>query len=114
MVGVSGWQLDDSGVRFRWAGERCAIYVPAEAAVIRLPLKAGGNAPTRVDIRLDGEPAAGIVVPAGDWTEATLLMRRQADAPAFRRIDLVVATEGAGVAASSRLLMVGQPVEILR
>ena len=115
MVGMSGWQRDESGVRFRWAGERCSIYVSADAAIVRVPLKSTDGAERRVDIRMDGRPAAGILVPASQWIEASLPLPRQADAPVSRRIDLTGLVDGGeGRNAGSRLLMVGRPVEIAR
>jgi hypothetical protein len=113
--GLSQWQRDEDGARFRWAGERSAFYVSRDVGLIRVPLRSPDE-PRRVDILLDGRLAAGVIVPAGEWMETRLLLPMSDEAPAFRRLDLIVRTDDGGDARDSdrKRLMVGRPVELPR
>jgi O-antigen ligase len=114
-LGFSGWHRDPEDRRFRWAGERTALFVSSGAGLVRVPLRSPDAVPRRVEILLDGRPAAGFVVPPGVWLDATLPLPRSASAPAYRRLDLrVTVSAGPVTPAPERLLMVGRTVEVMR
>ena len=111
-LGLSPWQRDPDGNRFRWARERSAVFVSSRAALIRVPLRSPDARARQVEILLDGRPAAALAVPAGLWVDAKLPLRRSPRDPAFRRIDFVVTADAEASAGSERVLMVGRPEEI--
>ena len=112
-VGMSAWQHDSEGLRFQWAGDRAALFVPSQLSAVRLPLRSPDAAPRRVRILLDGRPAAGVFVPPGPWHDAIVPLPPSRDVPAFRRIDLVVEGAPAGTG-DAQILMVGRIGEVAR
>lgn len=90
-VGLSMWQRDEQGIRFRWAGGRSAIYVPADATAVRIPLRHGGQGPSRIDVRIfiAGREANRVRLEAGsDWTVVRLLVPHREEAR-FTDVDLL-------------------------
>jgi hypothetical protein len=112
-LGLSGWQQDEDGIRFQWAGARAAFFVGSAADLVRVPLKAPDGVARRVAIALDGRRASGIVVAGGKWFDVNLPLPPSADAPAFRRIDLTVEDPDSATS-SPRMLMVGRRLERAR
>lgn len=113
--GFSAWQRDEEGVRFRWAQPEAAFFVPSDSSLARLSFKSPDGQGRRVDILLDGRPAAGIVVPPGRWVETNLPLPRSGTSPASRRIDLRIRAEGGEPPADDRRsLMVGRPALVPR
>jgi hypothetical protein len=90
-VGLSMWQRDEQGIRFRWAGGRSAIYVPADATAVRIPLRHGGQGPARIDVRIfiAGREANRVRIEAGsDWTIVRLVIPHREEAR-FTDVDLL-------------------------
>jgi O-antigen ligase len=90
-IGLSGWQFDDAGVRYRLAGGRSTVFAPASARTITLPLRGvPSSGDLRVSILLDGVPANVVTVVPDRWLEFRMLLPPSSDAPLFHRIDLRV------------------------
>jgi hypothetical protein len=89
-VGFTRWERDAEGNRYRFAGERSAIFVDANSRFVRIPLRSPDESPRRVRLHLDGRPAAGLIVQPGMWMEARLLLPPEQDGPKFRRVDILV------------------------
>ena len=113
-LGLGLWQRDGEGIRFQWAGDRAALFASSRLSGVRLPLRSPDTAERRVQILLDGRLAAGIVVPPGRWLDAVVPLPPSGDAPAFRRIDLVVEGASEGRPEPSQRLMVGRLGELAR
>lgn len=113
--GFSAWERDEEGVRFRWAEPEAAFFVPSDTGLARLSFKSPDGRGRRVDILLDGRPAAGIIVPPGRWVETNLPLPRSGTSPASRRIDLRIRAEGGEPPPDDRRsLMVGRPALVPR
>ena len=90
-IGLSTWRSDRDGRRFRSAAGDATIFVDSRQRRLRVPLRVRGRRGTQVDLRLllDGRPAGRMLVPAGRWTEMTLLLpAHRHDRPNFRRLEL--------------------------
>jgi hypothetical protein len=109
-LGMSNWQRDQAGTRFRWAASQSALFVESQSRVVRLPMRASGSGACVVEIRVDGQPADRVTVPATFWQELRLRLPAASDRTNFSRVDLF-ANEGCveGVADPQRTLMVGRP-----
>jgi hypothetical protein len=114
-AGLSPWQHGPGDQRFRWAGAKATFFIPSSGRSIRIPLRAGPDAPPTMDVRilLDGQEADRIRLQSGDdWRIVRLVrFRRNADAD-FVRIDVEADAPGAETAlqtAGTQLLMVGSP-----
>lgn len=95
-VGLSRWQHDPDGSRYRWAGGRSAFYVPADASAVRIPLRNGvaDRRTIEVAILLDGREADRILLPANDlWRTARVVLRANRTS-AFTRVDLIAYVPG--------------------
>jgi hypothetical protein len=95
-IGLSLWQRDEEGLRYRWAGGRSTLFVPADASAVRIPLRHGGHDPRRLEIAifLEGREADRIVLEAeGGWRIFRLLLR-DGERPRFLRVDLIVRPHG--------------------
>jgi len=55
--GLRGWEEDPPGTRFRWTNGRGTFFIPGDATVMTLPLRAvfpgPGGTPVRVEVRVD-------------------------------------------------------------
>ena len=74
--GVSGWQTAPDGMRYRIASAQGTIYVPADARLIEIPLRAARSVqpvPT-VSIFLDGRLIDRVLVRADAWTPYRLVL----------------------------------------
>jgi O-antigen ligase len=89
-IGVSGWQFDDQGVRFRTMTGQAEFYVPGSACELHLPLRVdpGGRlAMVEVEIRVDGQPANRVRAVRDSWRELRMLMPIDSNRR-FHRIEL--------------------------
>jgi hypothetical protein len=107
-VGLSVWQEEIDGVRYRLAGPTSSVFLPAGAQMVVLPLRAAANVATTgvtLELRLDGRPANVLTVPSDRWHFLRLALPRNRHAPRFRRLDLYIANTPSG---DGSVLMVGK------
>jgi len=103
-VGVSHWQPEVDGFRYRLAGSTSSVFLPSEARVIVVPLRSVNIAPqVRVEILLDGRPADVVNVTSDRWQFLRLQMPQGREVPRFRRLELRVTPAG-----DSPVLMIGK------
>ena len=117
-VGLSKWQQQADGARYRWAGGRATFYVSPAARSLRIPLRRGEAAPANLEVRiyLDGVEANRVILRSGeDETIVRLNLIRRAKTR-FARIDLESRVPGQAepldsfATDSGGVLMVGRPI----
>lgn len=91
--GMRAWEEDPPGTRFRWTSGRASFFIPSDAAVMTLPLRAvfagPRGQPTRVEVDVDGRWLTTLALPdPAAWVRATLPVGRRPTHRRFRRIDL--------------------------
>jgi len=95
-IGLSLWQREPDGSRFRWAGGRATFFAPGSARAARFRLRLGnqGSRSLQVRIFLDGREADRVRLDANDeWRTVRVILpggRRQR----FSRIDLETGLPG--------------------
>jgi O-antigen ligase len=105
-VGLSTWRDAIDGVRYRLAGPESSVFLPADAQMVVVPLRAAGAVSNlRLELRLDGRPADIVVVPSDRWHYLRLALPQDRNAPRFRRLDLQVADAPPG---DESVLMIGK------
>lgn len=114
VIGMSGWQRDESATRFRWAGGKSTFFVQSSGRAIRIPLRRGPDAPATLQVRVffDGKEAERAMLQGTDWQSVRLVRPRQGSDGAFFRIDLEAGAgddSGPIDTAGARVVMVGQP-----
>jgi len=104
-VGVSPWQNAIDGVRYRLAQSTSSVFIPSDARVIVVPLRAtSAHHELRVRMSLDGRPADVVTVFNDRWQSLRIQVPQERRAPRFRRLELRVD----GIAASDDVLMIGK------
>lgn len=105
-IGLSAWQAALDGVRFRVGGHSSTVFMPTDATVVTVPLRAANAHETvNVSLYLDERPADVVSVPGDRWTRVPLLMPQSTSGAKFRRLDLRIEGE---VAATPHVLLVGK------
>jgi len=88
--GLSDWEHDVDGTRFRLSGPQATVYVSGRARRVEIPLR--GTLPSRasqnVAVRLDGRTVNDIVV-GPDWQRLGVVLPA-VDLAKSRRIDLTI------------------------
>lgn len=95
-TGLSLWQHEPDGTRYRWAGSRATFYIPAGMKAIRIPLRYGSApvGPVDVSIFIDGREADRVrLTPDEGWRGVRLVFHR-VPSGRFSRIELVGAPPG--------------------
>jgi hypothetical protein len=93
--GMREWTEDPPGTRFRWTNGHATFFVPSDATVVTLPLRAGfpgpDGMPVTVHVSVDDRWLADVSLsdPA-EWVRTDLPMPRRLTSRRFRRIDLRV------------------------
>jgi O-antigen ligase len=88
--GVSSWTHAEDGQEFRWGGTRVTLFIPSDAARLRVPLRlAPQYQSAEVSISLDRRPADRIVLTSERWQSVTLLVPPGRD-ERFLPLDLTV------------------------
>ncbi len=105
-IGVSLWQDEIDGVRYRIAGSVSSVFVPSAARAVTVPLRAmKASDGVQVELQLDGRSADVTWVPGDRWHYLRILLPAKSGGPRFRRLDLRVI----GVASTeTSLLMIGK------
>jgi hypothetical protein len=89
--GLSAWQPELDGVRYRFSAGRSTIFLPGDARAISVPLRPLEAGRTlEVQLRLDGRVADLIRVPPDRWHELRLMLPPGEHGGRFRRLDLEV------------------------
>jgi O-Antigen ligase len=88
--GLSDWNRDNDGMRFRWSGPQATVYVSGRARRVEIPVS--GTLPSRalqlVEVRLDGRRVNEIAV-GPDWQRLGIVLPASAMMKS-RRIDLTI------------------------
>jgi O-antigen ligase len=93
-IGLSVWEPALDGVRFRVGGSASTVFMPADAAVVTVPLRAANAHETlTVSLYLDDRPANVVAVPGDRWTHLPLLVPQNTSGAKFRRLDLRVKSD---------------------
>jgi O-antigen ligase len=104
-VGLSPWQSEVDGIRYRLAGSTSSVFVPSDARLLTVPLRSVSTTPElRVEIRLDGRPADVVNVVSDRWHYLRIGMLREGDAPRFRRLEFRTAPSSG----AAPVLMIGK------
>jgi hypothetical protein len=105
-VGLSAWQDAIDGVRYRLAGPKSSVFVPSDAQVVVVPLRAVKSAPEiRLELLFDGRPADVVDISSERWHILRLRLPQDRNAPRFRRLDLRVTGTSS---AETEMVMVGK------
>ena len=105
-IGLSSWQADADGIRYRTAGASSTVFVPADAQVISVPLRAiPPGSSLEVQLFLDGRQANAVRVSSEMWRAIAVPMPQHRDGPRFRALELKIVN---GPSSHSDLLMIGK------
>ena len=105
-VGLSTWRDAIDGVRYRLAGATSSVFLPADAQMVVVPLRASGPlSELRTELHFDGRPADVVTVRSDRWLYLRLELPRDRNAPRFRRLDLHVTN---GPPGEQEVLMIGK------
>jgi O-antigen ligase len=105
-IGLSGWLTADDGVRYRLAGRTSSVFVPSEARLVTIPLRAREpGKELSVALLLNGRPADVVQVPQDRWRPVQIILNPGEEAPLFSRLDLRV---GGSTVQADDLLMIGK------
>ena len=68
--GLSQWQPEEDGQRYRIANGTATIFIPGDAAVVRVPLRTSGDSTTAVpvSVRLHGSLVDRLQIRGASWT----------------------------------------------
>jgi O-antigen ligase len=90
-VGLSPWQEAVDGIRYRLAQTASSVFIPSEARVIVVPLRATPQRPEiRVRLLLDGRPADVVTVTSERWQSLRIQVPPERRPPRFRRLEFAV------------------------
>jgi hypothetical protein len=115
-IGLSAWEMDDGGARFRRMIDRAAqFYVPADATSMRLPVRLERNsrdgAAVNLEIQLDGELANRVRIEGTNWSEVAMVLPRTAPSRSYRTVGLsVVSSESGAGGRPQELVEIGVPL----
>ena len=103
-IGVSQWQPAEDGVEFRLAGASSIVFVPSDARVVEIPLRATATETSlRVALYLDGSPADVVTVRSDAWYPLRLRIPQHRTPRKFRALRFQVIDRTTG-----DLLMIGK------
>ncbi|HXW05568.1 MAG TPA: O-antigen ligase family protein [Vicinamibacterales bacterium] len=104
--GLSVWQPELDGVRYRRSAGRCTVFLPAAARAVSVPIRPMPSAgEQRIDLTLDGRPAGSVRIPQDRWFDLRLVLPPSDSGGRFRRLDLqVIGAPSSG----DDILMVGK------
>lgn len=105
-IGLSPWHAGADGVRYRIAGATSTVFVPADAPVIQVPLRAIPPASVlEVQLFLDGRQANAVRVSSDMWREVAVPIPQRRNGQRFRTLELKVVS---GASSDTELLMIGK------
>ncbi len=97
--GLSAWETDTQGARFRWTTGRGSFFIPSDATAVTLPLRPGppsDNPPITIDVRVDDRWLATLELPdakhrdPNTWVRPTLPLPHGQTKRRYRRVDVRV------------------------
>jgi hypothetical protein len=107
-IGLSGWHRTEDNLAYRKAGAECAVFIPADARRVTVPLRAASSgAALDVELRLDGRLANIVHVEADRWMTEPIFMPVVSTGPRFRKLELRV-VKGAIHTEDGFVLLVGK------
>lgn len=115
VTGLSEWQREPDGIRYRWAGGHSTFFYSSASSAIRIPLRPGPDAPSSFEVRifLEGQEANRVRLQAGEgWRDIRLVRKRQSGDNDYFRVDLVASEPGGAAPLETtgrQVLMVGMP-----
>jgi hypothetical protein len=90
--GLRGWEMDADGQRFRWTTGRASFFVPSDAEVVHVPLRAlmppEDPRPFHVEILVDGRLVDRVTLGDERWQVSRLRVSPIPTRRRFRRVDL--------------------------
>lgn len=94
-TGFHRWDQFPNGARFRWTNGHASFFVPADATMITLPMRAAfsgpDGAPVIVKVSVDNRWLADVVLDDPDaWMRPALPLPRTPTHRRFRRVDVRV------------------------
>jgi O-antigen ligase len=105
-IGLSAWQDEVDGIRYRRAGSTSVVFVPSGSGVCVVPLRASRPSDDlKVEVWLDGRRADEVRVRSDLWLPLRLLLPKSADAPRFHRLEFRVSDPPA---VETAILMIGK------
>ncbi|HEX7485205.1 MAG TPA: O-antigen ligase family protein, partial [Vicinamibacterales bacterium] len=114
-IGLSAWETDDGGARFRRMIDRAAqFYVPADATSMRLPVRLERNsrdgAAVNLEIQLDGELANRVRIEGTNWSEVAMVLPRPRHDQGHRSVQISIVNVERGAEGGRPLsLDIGEP-----
>lgn len=116
--GLSLWQHDADGGRYRWAGGRATFFVPSSARMVGLPLRHGAetSGPLEVIILVNGREADRLIVRPEEGWRTVRLVPGPDRGRRFAQVDLEVREPGgdqpleAPATDAGGPILVGRPV----
>jgi hypothetical protein len=89
--GLTGWETDDAGVRYRWTRGRASFFVPADSGAVVLTMRSARGSPAdwpiTATITIDDRPAQIVTFPDEGWREVKLRLPRPGSRD-VRRLDI--------------------------
>jgi len=90
-IGVSNWQDDLDGVRYRRAGSTSSVFVPSGYSTCTIPLRTVRPwSEVKVQLWLDGRRADEVQVHSDRWLDLRLLLPQGQAGPRFHRLEFRV------------------------
>jgi hypothetical protein len=89
-IGLSGWQPEIDGIRYRLAGRSFALYLPADGMAVDLPLRRARDAPDPlvVAISWNGRKLYEPLVSGEAWQQIRVQLPKTSQR--FARVEVVV------------------------
>jgi hypothetical protein len=79
--GLTAWEVDDAGARYRWTRGRASFFVPADSAAVVLTMRSAKHSPAdwpiTATITIDDRPAQIVTFPDDAWREVKLRLPRR-------------------------------------
>lgn len=105
-IGLSSWHTGADGIRYRTAGAKSTVFLPANAPVVTVPLRAlPHEGSLEVQLFLDGRQANAVRVTSDMWQIIAVPIPQRRDSRRFRALELKVVD---GSSSDSDVLMIGK------